>query len=411
MITPGFSLTATERVLPRLALDFTTASLDPRVTFTRTGNTATVTNSSGNIVGINADLPRFDYDSITLVCKGLLIEESRTNQFTYSNDFSQAIWQKVGLTLSAGFVTSPDGTSNMVQLIENASGGTKYIAQTALSTTGAQTVSIFAKYAGRQYLWISLSSSATGFYFDLQNGTTTKFGAGSETATMTLMKNGIYRCTMTRTQAAGDRFYMGLAASTASITYTGDGVSGAYVYGIQQEAGGFATSYIPTVATAPITRNADVATMTGTNLTDWCDVTQGTVLSEHAVPQFNAANTIYAYSLGSAAAVEVYAGIQSTGANQFAVFNTTSQANFAGFGVGALNTPQKVCGFYQVNNFAASANGVAGGTDTSGTVPTIDKLTFGARNGGARVLNGWVRKFSYWPFTLTTAEVTAFSKQ
>ena len=79
MITPSFSLTATERVLPKMALDFTTASLDPRVTFTRTGNTATVTNSSGVIAAINANLPRFDYDPTTLVCKGLLIEEARTN--------------------------------------------------------------------------------------------------------------------------------------------------------------------------------------------------------------------------------------------------------------------------------------------------------------------------------------------
>jgi hypothetical protein len=71
VITPSFGITATERVLPKLALDFTTASLDPRVTFTRTGNTATVTNSSGNVVGINADLPRFDYNPVTLACKGL----------------------------------------------------------------------------------------------------------------------------------------------------------------------------------------------------------------------------------------------------------------------------------------------------------------------------------------------------
>ena len=41
MITPSYGLTATERVLPRLALDFTTAILDPRITFTRTGATAT----------------------------------------------------------------------------------------------------------------------------------------------------------------------------------------------------------------------------------------------------------------------------------------------------------------------------------------------------------------------------------
>ncbi len=79
MITPSFALTATERVLPCMAVDFTTAILDSRITFTRAGNTATVTNSSGVIVGINADLPRFDYNPTTLVCKGLLIEESRTN--------------------------------------------------------------------------------------------------------------------------------------------------------------------------------------------------------------------------------------------------------------------------------------------------------------------------------------------
>jgi hypothetical protein len=60
MITPSFALTATERVLPRLALDFTTASLDSRVTFTRAGDTATVTNSSGYVTAINANLPRFD---------------------------------------------------------------------------------------------------------------------------------------------------------------------------------------------------------------------------------------------------------------------------------------------------------------------------------------------------------------
>lgn len=52
MITPSFGLTATERVLPKLALDFTTASLDSRVTFTRTtgaSNPATYVNSSGAI--------------------------------------------------------------------------------------------------------------------------------------------------------------------------------------------------------------------------------------------------------------------------------------------------------------------------------------------------------------------------
>ena len=36
MITPAYSPTATERVLPHMALDFTTAALDSRVTVTLT---------------------------------------------------------------------------------------------------------------------------------------------------------------------------------------------------------------------------------------------------------------------------------------------------------------------------------------------------------------------------------------
>lgn len=79
MITPAYSLTATERILPKLSFDFTAAVLPAIFTFTRTGNTATVIDSSGQIVAVSADQPRFVYDPVGLVCKGLLIEEVRTN--------------------------------------------------------------------------------------------------------------------------------------------------------------------------------------------------------------------------------------------------------------------------------------------------------------------------------------------
>jgi hypothetical protein len=102
MITPSYSLTATERVLPKLALDFTTANLDPQVTFTRSGDTATVINSSGVIVGVNADIPRFDFDPVTLACRGLLIEESRTNALLNSLiDGTSLATQSVTVTAAA----------------------------------------------------------------------------------------------------------------------------------------------------------------------------------------------------------------------------------------------------------------------------------------------------------------------
>lgn len=102
MITPSFALTATECVLPRLALDFTTAILDSRVIVTRLDNTATRINSSGAIEIVNANLPRFDYDPVTLICKGLLIEESRKNLLLNTDSLAT---QNVTVTAAAHTLT------------------------------------------------------------------------------------------------------------------------------------------------------------------------------------------------------------------------------------------------------------------------------------------------------------------
>lgn len=84
MITPAYSLTATERVRPRLALDFTTAVADPRVGTARAANTATRFNQNGLIEIVNANLPRFDFSPTALTCQGQLIEETRANLFLNS---------------------------------------------------------------------------------------------------------------------------------------------------------------------------------------------------------------------------------------------------------------------------------------------------------------------------------------
>lgn len=331
MITPAFGLTATERVLPKLALDFTTASLDSRVTVTRTTNAtnpATYINSSGVITSATNNQPRFDYDPVTLLCKGLLIEESRANSLLNTD------------LLSTQIVTV---------------------------TAAARTLSFY--------------------------------GTGSVTL------SGAHIAVVSGTGAYPTRTTYSFTPSAGALTLTVTGT----VQFAQLELGAFVTSYIPTTTTS-LTRNADVVTMTGTNLTDWLDTTQGTTLSEHTISQFPTATSAFSFSLGSAAGAEVYAAFAVGGNNQFTVQNTTNQANFS-FAVGSVNVPQKVCGFYKVNQFFAASNTLTGALDTSGSLPTINKLVFGARNDGARALNGWVRKFSYWPFLLTQAEVTAFSKQ
>ena len=160
MITPSFSLTATERVLPKLALDFTTASLDSRITFTRTtgaSNPATYVNSSGVITAATNNQPRFDYDPVTLACKGLLIEESRSNLAKYSQDFSNAVWTLGGATIGSS-TTSPDGTSNGQSLMEtSATSAHRFYVTSSITVTNGTTYTftIFAKKNGRDYVRLS----------------------------------------------------------------------------------------------------------------------------------------------------------------------------------------------------------------------------------------------------------------
>ena len=128
MITPAYSPTATERVLPRMALDFTTAVLDARVAVTRALNTATRINSNGVIEIVNANLPRFDYDPSTLICKGLLIEEARSNLLLNSlidgtnlttqivtltaTSYALSFYGTGSITITGGHIATVTGTGN-----------------------------------------------------------------------------------------------------------------------------------------------------------------------------------------------------------------------------------------------------------------------------------------------------------
>lgn len=166
MITPSFSLTATERVLPRLALDFTTASLDPRITLTRALNTATAINSSGVIASVNANLPRFDYNPSTFICKGLLIEEARTNVLLASLiDGTSLVTQSVVVT-AAQRTLSFYGTGQIVL------SGAHSATVTGTGAYPTRTTLVFTPSAGTltltvsgtvQYAQLELGSFATSF--------------------------------------------------------------------------------------------------------------------------------------------------------------------------------------------------------------------------------------------------------
>jgi hypothetical protein len=424
MITPSFSLTATERVLPKLALDFTTASLDPRVTFTRTTDAtypATYVNSSGYIASASNNAPRFDYSPVNLACKGLLIEESRSNLCTYSEDYTNGAYAFTDISINSNQTAAPDN-ANTADLWTQGSAGTANAYRTSGITVSAGatiTFSVFVKRnADMQWLRIRAANNANTnggtAWFDLTNGvlgTVSNAGTGTNTsATITPYANGFYRLTVTTTVGAADtsvnRY---IFSTTGDNTATRQANASYYMWGEQLEAGAFPTSYIPTTTTA-LTRNADVATMTGTNFSSWFNATEGTFVSEHVIPvSTGQANGVYAAQLTATPSTN-YIGLRITAAGvaRNAITNTTSVSLDAMTTTYGATIQDSLA--YKLNNSAAAANANNPVTSSSVSIPTVDYLLIGSISGISNYLNGYVKTLYYYPQRLTNAEVQAFSK-
>lgn len=397
MITPSFGLTATERVLPRLALDWTTGLAQPGVDVTRAG-VATFVGSNGLIQPASADTQRIDYSTGTA---GLLVEESRTNLLAYSEDFSDASWLKFDATITSNAIVAPDGNLTADKFVAT-TGTTVHRVYRSAGSAAAHTLSAFLK-AG-EYTWAVLRIEGVNTFFNLSAGTIGTNGAGN-TASITSVGNGWYKCSITRTIIGATASVIGLATADNTDSFTGDDASGIYIWGAQLEAGAFPTSYIPTEATA-VTRNADVATMTGTNFSDWFNASEGAIVCTYdtAMPS----GTGYAYGISNGLLSAFIGGNITTGNAGVRVDNTTNQVNLL-VAPYTVNTQIKTCLGYKANSFAGAGNGLAVLTDTAGTIPTVDRMHIGSLNGVVHI-NGHIAKLAYYPQRIINAEVQAFSK-
>lgn len=412
MITPSFGLTATERVLPKLALDFTTALLDSRITFARTGATATVVNSSGLIETVASDTPRFDYNPVTLACRGLLIEESRSNIVKYSADFSS--WTKNNVAVSVNSIVAPDGTLSGDTVTCNAGTAFHTITSQAFTPPSGIATSIYVKAGTHSIIQLFVGGTATPYAnFDLVNVTAAAFGGGT-TAAITNAGNGWYRCIMVSTLTVATTFQIAFVTSTSSAraeSWDATGAETIYLWGGQAEAGAFPTSYIPTT-TAAVTRNADVATMTGTNFSDWFNPTEGTLLCR-ASRFANTATFPAAFQIDDGTdSNRLTLEIRNTTGTVFGS-SVVGGATQAGLGSAAVGTNVATLAFaYKQDSFAFSHNGAAVLTDTSGNIPTVSSALIGSRrtSGASQFLNGHIQRISYYPQKLVNAEIQAITK-
>jgi hypothetical protein len=235
-----------------------TARKGPTPVLTR-ASTGTFIGNNGLIQSAAIDAARFDHDPITLACNGLLIEESRTNVFVASQDFTNANWTKTRSSITANATTAPDGSLTADKLVEDTSiSNTHTLNSTSIPTVPA-TFSVFAKKGERN--WIVLRVGGSNDFFNLDTGVAT---TNVNSPKITAFGNGWYRCSVVATVATQSSFQM--SADGITTTYTGDGTSGIFVWGAQFESGAFVTSYIPTT-TVGLARSADVCSIAGANFT------------------------------------------------------------------------------------------------------------------------------------------------
>lgn len=247
-------------------------------TFDR-ASSATRVNKEGLIETVGTDEPRIDFLNNT---KGhLLLEPSRQNLVTYSEDFSDASWTTSNTSVSSNQTTSPDGSVNADKLTDNATSNIHRIRDAvSLSASTDYSLSVFAKkdtLSNIQLALINTSNSNTiSKVFDLENGIIgeelSQGGTTVSDAKIENFGNGWYRCTIVgQLGSTPNQYQISLATKTtgnsdtsSQVTYSGDGTGSVFLYGAQLEEGSYATSYIPTSGqSGGVTRSAETCSGAG----------------------------------------------------------------------------------------------------------------------------------------------------
>lgn len=283
-----------------------TARKGPTPVFTR-ASTATFVGSNGLIQSAAINTARFDHDPITLACKGLLIEESRTN----------LTWPSIYTTSNLGVGIFPSGSSTITlnqPSISTDPNGAALIRETATtqvhgiyvgtlrSSTPAgvaivfgtvYTASVFVKADGRTKCRFSFNtaSNVDGIFaaFDISSTgsvitNSTTYGSGASaagiSASISKYSDGWFRIALSGSLSNTNAFITVETLDDAgNRSYLGDTSKGLFIANAQLEAGSFPTSYIPTT-TASVVRSADICSITGASFTNLWNTTGGTFLIE-----------------------------------------------------------------------------------------------------------------------------------
>ena len=346
-----------------------------------TGDIATdyiATTSAAVSVGPVANVPRLDY--LGSSCPRLLLEPQTTALNQFSEQIDNAYWTKSNSTATANQTASPSGYVDAELILDNTSNAQHAISTSIAVTSGNKyTASFFLKAAGYTTAAIRMGVGAlwtggTGptVEFDLVALTGTVVDGSGVTFDIEDYGNGWRRCSVTGTCVTSGNTAYSLYVKQYNA-YIGSGTDGVYAWGANITATGYLQSYIPTLGAA-VTRGADACVKS--SATSIIGQTEGVVYFEWEYQNTGSSGGSIPISLDSGSGNEMYFWVQTNGNYLSEGFNgSVNQFSFSG-SMGSFGT-KKIAIAYKNNDFALYINGVLANTDTSGTVPTLNRLYVG----------------------------------
>jgi len=346
--------------------------------------------------------PRIEYDADGNLL-GLLIEESRTNLLTYSEDFSQSAWIKTNVNVTAadyGYKITEDSSNGVHRIYDllTVSNSTNY--SFSVYVKSAERTKAFIRFGGQNNVYAVV---------DLENGTVVE---GSLTPTITEAFDGFYKISVTHTTISTTFApNIGPVADNYTVTngeprYQGDGTSGIIVYGAQLEEASFPTSYIKTTGSTA-TRSADVASIPVSDF--GYNQNEGTFF-------INITDVI---SNGN----KDYFSVSSSGSfnpASFGLYGTPNTGSTLGYrrrnsaydpaitsATDIQSTGSKVALSHDTSSLVISVDGVATETSSSNSIDTITEIAFGGSGHGVTgdVHSKHIKSIKYIPKRLSNAKL------
>lgn len=368
------------------------------------GSSATYVAKDGLIKTATDDTPRIDFSDT--VKGALLLEPQSTNLVTYSEDFSNAVWNTWQVTKTELNNLNPKGINGYYEISHTGSStnnpNTRLI---NVSLNGSYTLSVFVKTNQSRYISLSIEDydgDRAKVYFDTVNKTfTTIANVGSPVTNTSYSEFSNEWIRITLSVNLSSAFYNEIGVgiynpSGSFLPASGEVIS---IFGAQLEALSYATSYIPT-AGSTVTRLADVCNNSG-SAQDF-NSEEGVLYAEIAALADDSTNRkiaigsstnriIFGYRSGSN---NVRVEIISLGS---VVFDNSQTIN-------NITTFNKFAIKYKQNDFSLWINSQKVSIDTSGNTPIgLNELAFD--DGSTNPFYGKVRELQVFTEALTDEQL------